>query len=556
MNNQAVLEALDFCEDIYSDERDKGAIVYDEPFDIKAQVLESQGFLTITFRGTVGYTNWLTNFYASGLQDQSLIYFFPDIITNETDLMAHQGFTRAIQAIYSKLRHEVGKSQLRLRLYGHSLGGALATLASYLLVLDKHVSNKLDSVITFGSPRVFNYRTHSNVIEKFNAVVPTYYRFCNRNDIVSFVPFNERYEGSKVTSQDLVNIYQATNVFNAITNLGLRTITDLFIKSLVTYTHVGDCYILGDHTYQHIGTIDWGRNFSDITYSNILQYAKYFNMNVIGGITGLSWTTPKTLTAVEELFSSQEILDIGRRFLGINNIGYDYAQGVLESDPLYQKLIGQFGNDEEVSNALGVLQWNRIKRKFYQKHLVGKSGLYQSIQKLMTTKLKAYRTFNDLPYEDQQRVIDRVYAEWIQSNRFFVGKNRKQIAEFTNYVRNALLRKLNIKALKKDVADIQQSFVALVTTSVMFFGVYSYFLNEQRTKGVYEHMMPVYKHNYSFYASRNQAIPKRLPFSKTIQLSDDPIQLPITPPQSLHTPYFHPQGFIYTDRIGSFVLFQ
>lgn len=89
----------------------------------------------------------------------------------------HNGFQNALDKIWKDilklLSNHYGK---KISLCGHSLGGAMATIAASRL---KDSNPKL---YTFGSPRVGN----SDFVKAFSSVV--HYRFVNNNDIVPTIP--------------------------------------------------------------------------------------------------------------------------------------------------------------------------------------------------------------------------------------------------------------------------------------------------------------------------------------------------------------------------------
>ncbi|GLC58164.1 hypothetical protein PLESTB_001325800 [Pleodorina starrii] len=80
---------------------------------------------------------------------------------------------------------------------GHSLGGAMATLAAYDLAArktDGFFSGDVQ-LYTFGSPRVGNQA----FMEAFNNMVPNAWRFTNTDDIVPRVPYSWRFDGARTT---------------------------------------------------------------------------------------------------------------------------------------------------------------------------------------------------------------------------------------------------------------------------------------------------------------------------------------------------------------------
>lgn len=93
----------------------------------------------ICFKGTDSLKDWEYN-----------LDFLP-IKLKDTELKVHGGFYKHFNSLRCKLKEEMNDST-KLILTGHSLGGALATLAG--CYVHSFVPNILKKVITFGSPRV------------------------------------------------------------------------------------------------------------------------------------------------------------------------------------------------------------------------------------------------------------------------------------------------------------------------------------------------------------------------------------------------------------------
>lgn len=103
----------------------------------------------------------------------------------EAELFGPRGISEKIQA-------EVGENDL-LFVTGHSLGGALASLAAYYI--DRDLKPSVHGLYTFGSPRVFD-RDMSTGVEVSSAFPA--FRFVNAADIVPRVPpavFGFRHSG-------------------------------------------------------------------------------------------------------------------------------------------------------------------------------------------------------------------------------------------------------------------------------------------------------------------------------------------------------------------------
>ena len=117
------------------------------------------GAVEIAFRGTVSEdatgerssANWHSNL------NSEIVMLSRDLAGTEEEVQVHGGFQDAYEAVQSELvawvdERKGGPEKPPLHLAGHSLGGALATLAAV------HLQGKLGytvkAVVTFGSPRV------------------------------------------------------------------------------------------------------------------------------------------------------------------------------------------------------------------------------------------------------------------------------------------------------------------------------------------------------------------------------------------------------------------
>jgi triacylglycerol lipase len=123
--------------------------------------------LVIAFRGTDEIENWNTNVHAyqSSFNDIGKV---------------HSGFKKAYLSIKKELHEYLKNNTLPVFITGHSLGAALAILATSEVYPDEH----FDSCYTFGSPRVGN-------LEFFDSVkCQQIYRVINNCDVVTTVPID------------------------------------------------------------------------------------------------------------------------------------------------------------------------------------------------------------------------------------------------------------------------------------------------------------------------------------------------------------------------------
>lgn len=97
----------------------------------------------------------------------------------------HRGFYRALDLVYDKFKKKclehVGFSNKPLWIVGHSLGGALATLAAFRLATD---GVSVHQVEVFGSPRVGN----ESFLKVYGNKVPNIFRWVHQNDLITMVP--------------------------------------------------------------------------------------------------------------------------------------------------------------------------------------------------------------------------------------------------------------------------------------------------------------------------------------------------------------------------------
>lgn len=121
--------------------------------------------LVIAFRGTDGIDDWAINVDA---------YQAPFGKAGKV----HQGFMKAYLSIREKLFEYLKDNSLPVFITGHSLGAALATLATSEL----YDNENFDSCYTFGSPRIGNPEFINSI--KCERI----YRIVNNCDVITTVP--------------------------------------------------------------------------------------------------------------------------------------------------------------------------------------------------------------------------------------------------------------------------------------------------------------------------------------------------------------------------------
>ena len=137
-------------------------------------VLHSPEASILAFRGTGSAVDWVSDFIAQQIP------YRPVGDAGQT----HKGFTD----IYMSAREQIHQLMLALPaetplfITGHSLGGALATLAAIDIVHHSPIVTPI--VYTFGAPRVGD----PQFVRRYNYSVPTHWRFQNEFDIVPHLP--------------------------------------------------------------------------------------------------------------------------------------------------------------------------------------------------------------------------------------------------------------------------------------------------------------------------------------------------------------------------------
>ncbi|MEB3269711.1 MAG: lipase family protein [Leptolyngbya sp.] len=152
-----------------------------EGVDTQAAILfeEANNRVFLAFRGSEDQTDWLNNF-----QFRQKTYPYGD--ESSTEIRFHRGFMAAYFAVRDRVT-EVMKQypQAAMVVTGHSLGGALATVAALDLQynITQHTQQPL-TVYTFGAPRVGN----AALIASFEQRVLDSHRYVYGRDLVTEVP--------------------------------------------------------------------------------------------------------------------------------------------------------------------------------------------------------------------------------------------------------------------------------------------------------------------------------------------------------------------------------
>lgn len=154
--------------------------LYDEATDTNAGVVRIGQTVYVYFRGSRSLENWKTN--TNILADAVPANW--DCPTG-TVMRTHKGYTRAFQAIADDMlraldAHVRAGPTSQVVFCGHSLGGALATMAGLFVACKVPALKPYVAVVTFGAPQVGD----SDFVAFFDNTVPTSVRVVNPLDVV------------------------------------------------------------------------------------------------------------------------------------------------------------------------------------------------------------------------------------------------------------------------------------------------------------------------------------------------------------------------------------
>jgi hypothetical protein len=158
--------------------------------DTQAFMFKTKDFVLIAFRGSQEIQDWRTN--ARTRFDKFAIATSMEPLDEDTTPpigQVHRGFQAAWQSVEEGVLKQLEiwgagrKSDFPIFICGHSLGGALATVAAASLV--KRGRRNIQGVYTFGQPRVGDLVFVNEIGRALKGKV---FRFVNNNDIVPRVP--------------------------------------------------------------------------------------------------------------------------------------------------------------------------------------------------------------------------------------------------------------------------------------------------------------------------------------------------------------------------------
>lgn len=144
-------------------------------YDVQCFVYETSDFVEVLFRGSESLQDWIVDFQAIAHPNSGDCYGI------------HRGFLAAFDSIKAGLVRELkARGDKPISYTGHSLGGALAQVAAYVLYPVYGLG--ASSVITFGSPRWCNDKVASSYDSMYATLGAMKLRWVNHKDVVTDVP--------------------------------------------------------------------------------------------------------------------------------------------------------------------------------------------------------------------------------------------------------------------------------------------------------------------------------------------------------------------------------
>jgi len=201
-------------------------------FACKYTGTEETPYVVIAFRGTEKkISDWLTDIKAipTTFGEGKVHTGFYEAFTKEKDKKGRTVADRVMQIMQSAAVRDDKDETLPLFITGHSLGGALALMATNLLAADIK-----GACYTFGGPRIANY-------EYFDKLKTPVYRIVNSSDIVPRVPPG----ASMAVIVNIVKLLSWVSKIVPVVSQGLDKV-ETFLDKLNGYRHVGDLRYLTD----------------------------------------------------------------------------------------------------------------------------------------------------------------------------------------------------------------------------------------------------------------------------------------------------------------------
>src|ERR1700722_2357946 len=163
--------------------------------DLHAFAASNDDFALLAFRGTASVHDWMTDVYATPTRFSWIFQGGPEVGE------IHAGFGHALSDGWTKVVDAVRQvapipppmetnsvdARRTLWITGHSLGGALASLAGAAFsLLPGYVIRPVSGIYTFGQPRI---GLHDFCDIYTRLLTPRTFRFVNNKDLVPRVPF-------------------------------------------------------------------------------------------------------------------------------------------------------------------------------------------------------------------------------------------------------------------------------------------------------------------------------------------------------------------------------
>lgn len=126
----------------------------------------------ISIRGSSNIKNWILD----------VQYIQHSVEEDNTFIQFHNGFYKATQDVYKIIRPHLDM-HYKIRIAGHSLGGAIAAI---LMVVLHDQGYEVETCITFGQPRVTNKKGADYLAEHLKNI--SFLRVINQEDVVPLVP--------------------------------------------------------------------------------------------------------------------------------------------------------------------------------------------------------------------------------------------------------------------------------------------------------------------------------------------------------------------------------
>jgi len=156
---------------------DSGGFTLVDTFNVdgtQAFLAHNSKFAVLAFRGTSDWKDVQTDLTANKVSAGGSSF---------GKIRMHTGFFRGYELVSKQIVSKLDEVKgLPLYITGHSLGGALATVALRFLEKKEDLKDRIAACYTFGSPRVGN----ADFEEDIRSPV---YRVVNFTDIVTFLPF-------------------------------------------------------------------------------------------------------------------------------------------------------------------------------------------------------------------------------------------------------------------------------------------------------------------------------------------------------------------------------